>query len=187
MADATTTVGPQRVARWVTVLGVVMIVAGVLAVIAPAPAALATTFFFAVMFLVGGGAEIAHAIATRTHEGFGWKLLSGIAMAGLGVLFAAFPAAGLASLALVVGGLLLANGVASVMLAFRVKPKRGWGWVLFDGILSIVLAIMIAAGWPASSVPVIGLLTGFALISAGFWRIMLARALRDAPIAPGAA
>jgi len=55
MADATTTVGPQRVARWVTVLGVVMIIAGVLAVIAPAPAALATTFFFAVMFLVGEG------------------------------------------------------------------------------------------------------------------------------------
>ena len=181
MADAATAVEPQRVARWVTALGVVMIIAGVLAVLAPGPAALATSLFFAAMFLVGGGAEIAHAIATRTHEGFGWKLLSGIAMAGLGLLFAVFPVAGIASLAIVVGGLLLANGVASVMLALRVKPKRGWGWVLFDGVLSIVLAIMIAAGWPASSIAVIGLLTGFALISAGVWRIMLARALRDVP------
>jgi len=181
MADAAAAVDPQRVARWVTALGVVMIIAGVLAVLAPGPAALATSLFFAAMFLVGGGAEIAHAIATRTHEGFGWKLLSGIAMAGLGLLFAVFPVAGIASLAIVVGGLLLANGVASVMLALRVKPKRGWGWVLFDGVLSIVLAIMIAAGWPASSIAVIGLLTGFALISAGVWRIMLARALRDVP------
>ena len=185
MADATA-LDPQRAARWVTVLGVVMIIAGIVAVAVPAPAALATTLFFAVMFCVGGGAEIAHAVATREHAGFGWKLLSGVAMAGLGVLFAAFPAAGIASLAIVFGGLLLAHGVASVMLAFRLKPANGWGWVLFDGLVSVVLAIMIAAGWPASSVPVIGVLTGFALITAGFWRIVLARALRAAGAATAA-
>ena len=55
--------------------------------------------------------------------------------------------------------------------------------MLFDGVLSIVLALMVAIGWPASSIPIIGLLAGFALISSGVWRIMLARALRDAPAA----
>ncbi len=180
MAQTTAGIDRQSASRWVLVLGIVMIVAGVLAVLAPGPAALATSLFFAAMFIVGGVAEIAHAIATRSHEGFGWKLLSGVAMAALGILFAVRPVAGIASLALLVGALLLANGVCSVMLAFRLRPRKGWGWVLFDGALSIVLAAMIAIGWPATSIPIIGLLTGFALISGGVWRIVLARALRDA-------
>ena len=181
MADQAATVDGQRVARWVTILGIVMIVAGFLAVLAPGPAALAATVFFGAMFFVGGVAEVAHAVATRAETGFGWKLLSGIAMIVLGALFAIFPLAGIATLALLVGGLLLAHGVCSVVLAFKRRPRRGWGWILFDGVLSIVLAILIAAGWPSSSIAIIGLLAGFSLISAGMWRIMLARALREEP------
>jgi len=184
MAETTAALDPQRASRWVMILGIVMIIAGVLAVFAPAPAALATSLFFAAMFILGGAAQIAHAVATRTHDGFAWKLLSGIAMGVLGVLFAVFPVAGIASLALLVGALLLANGVCSVMLAFRLRQKKGWGWVLFDGALSIVLAALIAIGWPATSIPIIGLLTGFALISGGVWRIVLARALRETAAAP---
>lgn len=179
MADQAATAERIGVARWVTILGVVMVVAGFIAVIAPGPAALAATIFFGAMFFIGGVAEVAHAVATRAETGFGWKLLSGIAMIVLGALFAIFPLAGIATLALLVGGLLLAHGVCSVMLAFKRRPRRGWGWILFDGALSIVLAILIAAGWPASSIAIIGLLAGFSLISAGVWRIMLARALRD--------
>jgi uncharacterized membrane protein HdeD (DUF308 family) len=181
MADQAATADATRVARWVTILGVVMIIAGFLAVLAPAPAALAVTIFLGAMFFVGGVAEVAHAVATRTEMGFGWKLLSGIAMIVLGALFAIFPLAGIATLALLVGGLLLAHGVSSVMMALKWRPRRGWGWILFDGALSIVLAILIAVGWPSTSITIIGLLAGFALISGGMWRIMLARAFREEP------
>ena len=99
-------------------------------------------------------------------------------MLALGILFAVFPVAGIATLALIVGALLFAHGIASGMLAFKLKPRKGWGWVLFDAIVSIVLAILIAIGWPESSIAFIGLLTGFSLITAGMWRIMLARVLR---------
>ena len=178
MADQAASPDHRRIARWVTIMGVIMIIAGFLAVVAPGAAALAAAVFFAVMFLIGGVAEIAEAIATRQHAGFGWKLVSGIAMAVLGALFAIFPAAGIATMALMVGGLLLAHSVCSVAVAFKRRPRRGWGWILFDGALSIVLAVLIAIGWPASSIAFIGLLTGFALISAGVWRIIFAQALR---------
>jgi uncharacterized membrane protein HdeD (DUF308 family) len=178
MADAMA-VDPKRTARWVTILGIVMIAAGILAVLAPGPAALAATVFFSVMFVIGGVAEIAHAIATRTEAGFGWKLVCGIATLVLGVLFAVFPVAGIATLALLVGALLFAHGVASGILAFKLKPQKGWGWILFDAIVSIVVAILVAIGWPATSIAIIGLLTGFMLISTGIWRIMLARTLRE--------
>ncbi len=65
------------------------------------------------------------------------------------------------------------------MLAFKLKPRQGWGWVLFDGILSIVIALLIATGWPNSSIGFVGILVGIVLMYGGVWRIVLGRALRD--------
>ena len=73
------------------------------------------------------------------------------------------------------GAFLFASGITRTVLAFRLKPQRGWGWILFDGLLSIGLALLIAIGWPQSSLAFIGLLTGFTLILTGIWRIMLRR------------
>jgi uncharacterized membrane protein HdeD (DUF308 family) len=170
---------PQPVAApgrgWQIGWGVLLVVAGFLAVLMPAVAALATALVFAWLLIFGGGCEIVYAIQTRASHGFGWKLASGILTLLLGVAILVVPAVGVASLALLVGAFLLLGGIARTMLAWRMRPRRGWGWVLFDGLLSIVLAILIALGWPATSLAIIGLLTGFTLISTGVWRIMLAR------------
>ncbi len=158
---------------WQIAWGVLLIVAGILAVLMPGIAALATVLVFAWLLIFSGGCEIAYAIQTRHRGGFGWKLISGILTLVLGVAMLAVPVAGVASLALLVGGFLLATGIARAILAFHLKPRRGWGWVLFDALLSIALAILIVIGWPASSLAIIGLLTGFSLIFTGFWRIVL--------------
>ncbi len=177
--DKYSVTGPHH--GWQIAWGVLLIIAGVLAILMPAIAALATALVFGWVLLLAGAFEIAYAFQTRGASGFGWKLASGILtlLLGLGILF--MPLAGVASLALLVGGFLFASGIARVVLAFRLRPRRGWGWVLFDGLLSIVLAILIAIGWPQSSFAIIGLLTGFSLLSTGFWRIVLARH----PLTPG--
>jgi uncharacterized membrane protein HdeD (DUF308 family) len=58
----------------------------------------------------------------------------------------------------------------------RVRPNAGWGWILCDGVLSILFAILIVFRWPRHSLAFIGLLTGFWLLWAGVWRLALARA-----------
>ena len=160
---------------WQIAWGVLLIVAGILAVLMPGVAALATALVFGWLLLFAGGVEIAYAIQTRARQGFGWKLTSGILTLLLGVGILVVPLLGVAALALLVGAFLLAGGIARVMLALQLKPLHGWGWVLFDGALSIVLAILIAIGWPQSSLALIGLLTGISLLSTGIWRIVLAR------------
>jgi uncharacterized membrane protein HdeD (DUF308 family) len=161
---------------WQTFWGVLLIIAGLLAVLMPAIAALATALVFAWVLMFAGGCEIVYAFQTRTSRGFGWRLASGILTLLLGLAIVVVPVAGIASLALLVGAFLLLGGITRTMLAWRMRPQRGWGWVMFDGLLSIVLAILIAIGWPATSLAIIGVLTGFTLISTGVWRIMLARA-----------
>ena len=158
---------------WQLAWGILLIVAGILAVIMPGVAALATVLVFGWLLIFSGGFEIAYAIQTRAQPGFGWKLASGILTLLLGVWITLTPVAGIASLALLVGAFLFAGGVARSILAFRLRPRRAWGWVLFDGLLSIGLAVLILVGWPESSVAFIGLLTGFTLISTGIWRIIL--------------
>lgn len=163
----------QRSRGWPIAWGVILIVCGILAVLMPEVAALATAVVFAWLLIIGGIGEIAYAVHTRGHAGLGWKLASGILTLVLGIAILVLPLAGVASLALLVGAFLFVGGISRAMLAWRMRPLRGWGWVLFDGLLSIVIAVLIAAGWPQSSLAFIGLLTGFTLIITGVWRLML--------------
>ena len=163
---------------WLMAWGVLLIVAGVLALLMPAVAALATALFFAWLLILGGVFEIAYAIQTRAHRGFGWKLFSGLLTLAVGIAILVMPVAGVVSLALLVGSFLLLGGIARSILAFQLRPLPRWGWVLLDGLLSIVLAILIMLGWPQSSLAFIGLLTGFSLIFTGVWRIALGNYLR---------
>lgn len=177
MADAAA--GDMRKAGgWVIVWGIVLVATGVAAIVAPAAAALAAALVLAWLFVVAGVAQLVYAFQQRGHDGFGWKLASALATLALGVAMLVFPVASVASIALLIGGFVFASGISTVMLALRVRPKAGWGWVLFDGLLSIVIAILIATGWPQSSIEFVGILVGFCLVAGGIWRILQGRALR---------
>ena len=149
--------GPARRGRgWSIAFGLVLIVIGILALLMPAVAALATALTL------------------------GWQLAAGIVTLVLGACILFFPIAGIATLALWIGAFLFAGGIVRLVLAFRLKPAKGWEWVLLDAVVSIVVGVLIAWGWPASSIPFIGVLTGFWLLFSGIWRITLdARAPRD--------
>ncbi|HUJ00152.1 MAG TPA: HdeD family acid-resistance protein [Usitatibacter sp.] len=158
---------------WRLACGLLLIVAGILAILMPGIAALSAALVLGWILLIGGGIEIAYAIQTRALGHFGWKLTSGILDLVLGIAILVLPLAAVASLGLLIGAFLFVGGIARVVLSFRARPMRGWGWVLLDGILSILLAILIAIGWPGSSVVIIGIMLGIWLLSAGAWRIAL--------------
>jgi uncharacterized membrane protein HdeD (DUF308 family) len=182
MADAAEP-GMRKAGGWVIVWGMSLIVAGIVAIVEPAVAAVATALLLAWLFLITGIVELVYAYQQRAHDGLAWKVISGLISLALGIYMLVFPMASIASLALLIGAFLFASGVSSALLAFKLRPRQGWGWVLFDGVLSIVIAIMIASGWPQNSIDFVGLLVGFCLISHGIWRIMLGRALRtDRPV-----
>jgi uncharacterized membrane protein HdeD (DUF308 family) len=50
--------------------------------------------------------------------------------------------------------------------------------LLVDGIVTLVLAAMIASAWPVSSVWAIGTLVGVSMFFSGITRLMLATAVR---------
>jgi uncharacterized membrane protein HdeD (DUF308 family) len=178
MAEAAAPDG-RKAGTWVIVWGVLLIICGLLAIMQPSIAALAAELLLGWLFVFAGIVQIVYAFQERGKDGFGLKILSAILTLLLGIFLLLRPVAGIASIALLIGAFMLASGVSSVMLAVKLKPKVGWGWVMFDGILSIVIAVLIASGWPQSSIGFVGILVGIVLIYGGIWRIMLGRALRE--------
>lgn len=160
---------------WQIFWGILLIVAGVLALLMPAVAALATTLFLGWLLVVSGALELIHAFQTRSASGFGWRLASAILTLLVGLAIVFLPMAGIASLALLIGGFLFLAGVVRLALAYLLRPLKGWGWVLFDGVVSILVAFLVVIGWPATSVALIGFLTGFSLILTGLWHLFVPR------------
>jgi uncharacterized membrane protein HdeD (DUF308 family) len=178
MADAAAT-DVRKAGTWVIVWGILLIVTGIVAIMQPAVAALAFELLLGWLLVFAGVVEIVYAMQERGKEGFAHKILLAILTLLLGVFLLLRPAVGIASIALLIGAFLLAHGVAAAMLAFKLRPRKGWGWVMFDGVLSIVIAVLIAIGWPESSMGFVGTLVGLLLVYGGIWRIVLGRALRS--------
>jgi uncharacterized membrane protein HdeD (DUF308 family) len=175
---------PRLSPGWSLALGVLLLIAGVAALLYPVVAAVAAALYVGWFALIAGVIAIAIAIKTRAEPEFGWRLLVGVVYLLLGFLLVGNPIAGAASLALFVGALLAVAGVVEIVLAFRLKPHKGWGWLLANGIVSIALAILIAIGWPLESLVLIGYLVGFQIIFCGVARIALGMGARDAAPAP---
>jgi uncharacterized membrane protein HdeD (DUF308 family) len=65
----------------------------------------------------------------------------------------------------------LVQGVISILGALQLRPVPGWGWWLFDGVITLLLAFLIFSGWPQNSVRIIALLVGIVLIISGANRL----------------
>ena len=169
----------KKNAGWLIVFGVVEIVAGLLAIAGPFVAGLAVTVMVGIALLLGGGARLVGAFMADSFGAgaliFGWGLL----VAATGFYFVIRPGIGLGTLTLVVAIVLFVDGVTRVILAFNLKPIKGWGWMLAGGIVSILFACMVGWEFPASSLWVVGTLVGFSLLMNGFTTITLAGTARE--------
>jgi uncharacterized membrane protein HdeD (DUF308 family) len=75
-------------------------------------------------------------------------------------------------------GLFLFEGVLNIVLFFQLRALQGAPWILFDGIVTLILAMLIYLQWPSSSMWAIGTLVGISMIFSGITRVMLSLAVR---------
>jgi len=163
---------------WSIGLSVLMIVAGFLAIVVPPAAGIAVALLVAWLLIFSGGIHLAFAWHTRTTGGFIWELLLGFLYILGGAYLLFHPRAGLASLTLILAIYLFGKGVLEFLLSFKLRPMPGSGWLLFDGIVSLILAAMIWKTWPSSTEWVIGTLVGISMLFSGVSRLVLSLAAR---------
>jgi uncharacterized membrane protein HdeD (DUF308 family) len=160
--------------------GILLVILGLAAIILPPLAGLAVTIFLGWMFLVSGIAGLAATFWARGMPGFWWSLISAALAVLAGLVLLARPMQGVLTLTIVVGAYFLAEGVATIMYALehRRELSERWTWMLFAGLLDILIAAMIIAGLPGSAEWAIGLLVGINLLFGGASLIGMALAAR---------
>jgi uncharacterized membrane protein HdeD (DUF308 family) len=163
---------------WLTALSVLMIIAGLLAIVVPPAAGIAVAIFVGWLLIFSGGAHLAFAWRTRTTAGFLWELLLGILYVAVGAYVLLHPVAGLATLTLALAIYLFVEGILELALSFLLRPMPGSSWILFDGVITLILAVMIWRTWPSSTEWVIGTLVGVSMLFSGLTRLMLCLAGR---------
>src|SRR5438552_16128569 len=100
-----------------------------------------------------------------------------------GLMVLLYQLARLAWLTLVLATFLLIEAALEFVLYFEIRRRVNAGWVLVDGIITLLLGILFWAHWPFSSVWAIGTLIGVSLIFSGISRLMLSSAVSRAKTA----
>jgi uncharacterized membrane protein HdeD (DUF308 family) len=159
-------------------LAVLMIVLGQIAIVKPFAAGIGISLFVAWMIVFGGFAYLTHAFSAGSAGSFLWRTLIGVVYIAGGIYLLLHPAIALASFTLMVAAILIAEGVFQLATFFQLRALPRAGWILFDGIITLVLAGLIAYPWPGSSAWAIGTLVGVNLVISGFTRLMYSLAAR---------
>ena len=170
----------SRGVRWSIALSVLMIVAGILAIIVPPASGIAVTILVGWLLVLCGAAHMAYSWHSRHGGGLLWGILLGIIYIVAGGYVVLHPLVGLESLTLVLAAYLLVESILEFILSFQLRPLRGSGWLLVDGIITLILAIMIWQTWPASTLWVIGTLVGISMLFSGLARLPISLAARRA-------
>ena len=133
--------------------GIALIVLGIVAILLPPIATLAITIVLGWLFLISGVFGLYTSFMMRQAPGFWWSLISAALGIIVGALLLVQPLQGALSLTLVLIAFFVVEGVASIMFALDHKRELTgqWGWMLFSGLVDLVLAVLILTGLPGSA------------------------------------
>ncbi len=162
--------------------GILLLILGSLAIILPPLATLAVTILFGWLFLIAGIMGLYTTFMMRQAPGFWWSLISALLAIVVGLLLLVQPLTGALSLTLVLIAFFAVEGVATIMFALEHKRELTgqWGWMLFSGIVDLILAGVIVSGLPLSAAWALGLLVGINMIFGGWALVLLALSARKA-------
>jgi uncharacterized membrane protein HdeD (DUF308 family) len=163
---------------WIVALGIVYLIAGLIALGSVVMATVASVLVVGVMMIIAGVAEVFNAFQVKSWGKFLLWALLGVLYIIAGFVAFENPLLAAAVLTLVLGATLVASGIMRIVLAFGMKQETPWIWVVLSGVITLLLGLVILAHWPVSSLYILGLFLGIDLIMAGAGWIGLGLGLR---------
>ena len=118
------------------ILGILMVLAGILALIHPFPASLTVVIFVAWSFIwLGRVLQLLSAFSSTERGGRIWLILLGVVMIWIGIVLNGNPIEGLITLTFVVALSLLVSGVAKLIFGWSIRSIGLGGGVVLSGFL----------------------------------------------------
>jgi uncharacterized membrane protein HdeD (DUF308 family) len=157
----------KRYSLWYLLEGVLLVIAGVVALIYPHIASVTLVFLLGWILIVSGVLQGVGLIGAKDVPHFWLQLVSAVLALLIGVLLLRNPDAGLLIMTVLLIVFFVVEGISKIVFALNIRPFDGWVWVMLSGVVGLLLGAYLWANMPLSSEWVLGVLLGIQLICEG--------------------
>lgn len=151
-------------AKWI---GWILVIAGFVALASPLVAGMSVAMVIGVLLIAGGISQLLFVFQAGSFGDGLMLVILGVLSLVAGVYVVNQPGAALGALTLFLAAYFVVTGIVEIIAAFGDKPTEGWGWMLFSGIVSLLLGVMIWRQFPLSGVWAVGVLVGVRMLMSG--------------------
>ena len=176
--DAGLVDGIKKNAGLTVVIGIITVIAGLLAISSPFIAGVSISILVGAMLAISGVSQCFLAFKAGAFGRGLMVFVVGILMTIVGVYMMNQPVAGLATLTIILMSYLLTTGALEIIVAVQLKPADGWGLQLFNGVVTLLLGIMLWRQFPLSGAWAIGVLFGIKMIFSGWAFVFIGRSVK---------
>jgi len=171
----------MNAAGGVKVMGVLTIIFGFLAMAMPWITGQSILLLIGMLVMAGGVTRMIWAFKAGSLGKGLLVFLIGVLTLLAGIVIVANPILSSGVLTIMLAAYFFVDGIAELTAAFGLHSGQdGKGWLMFDGLLTILLGIAISTGFPFAGVFAIGLLLGIKLLFVGVTMLTLGTAAKRA-------
>lgn len=164
---------------WLLFMGIALTILGIIGLYMAGTLTVASVLWFGILVLVGGILTLIDAFRAEGWKAKLWEMLIALAYILVGIIMITNPGKSAVWFTLFIAAFLLMSGIFRIVIGFQIRDEvKGWGWTVFGGVASIILAFMIFAQWPYSGLWVIGLFIAIEMIMQGTSMISIAMAAK---------
>jgi len=159
-------------------MGILTIIFGILAMMMPFISGESVLLLIGILVMAGGIMRMIWAFkASSLGKGILVFIIGLLTLlAGFWIITEPFIAAG--ALTIVLSVYFFVDGFAEIIAAFSLS--EGKGWLIFDGVLTVILGVLLYVGFPFSGPLAVGVLLGVKLLLAGITMLTVGSAAKQA-------
>jgi uncharacterized membrane protein HdeD (DUF308 family) len=160
---------------WSIVWSLLLIIFGLLTIGLPLATSLGVVLIIGWLLVLSGAVEIFRIFYASQSLGIvrvAWVFVVALLYSGMGVYLFVHPLLGASSMALAIGFFFTAEAIIDFVGYLAARKSPGAGWILFDGIGTLILGLLIWKQWTLSSAWAIGTLVGISMLMTGITRLM---------------
>lgn len=169
----------RRRSAWDVVLGILLVLVGAVILAHAVLATAVSVVLLGWLALTGGVITLVAAVLQIGRGGFWATALSGGLLVVLGLMVLRNPGAAALTLTLIAGSLFLAGGIVRLVMAFDGGAPRAA--LLFNGVVSLVLGLLVLFNIFAATLTLLGVLLAVQAVSDGVALLLVGR-LRIRPL-----
>ncbi|HEY6762175.1 MAG TPA: DUF308 domain-containing protein [Baekduia sp.] len=155
----------KRARRWLIAVGILAVIAGIVAIVVPIAASVTMTLFVGWLLMFWGVLGAVQAIrgpAPRSTKA--WRIVGAVLAFAVGFYLVVLPLNGTVTLTFLLAVWFFGTGLLSLWSAWQNRHAGGVAMTVVDGVLSLILGLLIAVSLPSSAAWAIGLLVGFYML-----------------------